>query len=202
LTIQQFDPDGMIDEPIDLIETDRFEHSIRPADFPPIEKNPPISPPTHPLDPAPILAEGSELKNNAPPEYLERTQYLDGRVALIGYDIETDYQTVLPITLHWYIEQTPNLRYKVFVHLLDKNGQVVTQADDFPICGTSHVNSWHGKTVTLDRHLLQLPLDLPAGMYDLRIGMYEPELNLRLNYLDIANNEQGNSLFVDDVFVK
>ncbi|MDM8521224.1 glycosyltransferase family 39 protein [Anaerolineales bacterium HSG6] len=200
LTVQQFDPDGLIDQPLDLHEPHQFEQSISPADFLPIKKDLPPVPPTQRLDPAPVLAEGSELINNAPSEYLERTQYLDGRVALIGYDMQSDYQTMLPITLHWYTEQTPNLRYKVFVHLLDENGQVVAQADDFPVCGTSHVNSWLGGSITLDRHLLHLPPDLSAGTYDLRIGMYEPELNLRLNYLDIANNEQGNSLFVDDVY--
>jgi hypothetical protein len=56
--------------------------------------------------------------------------------------------------------------------------------------------------MVLDRHLLKLPEDLLPGSYTLRVGMYEPDLNLRLNYFDMAGNEQGNSLMVRTLIVK
>jgi hypothetical protein len=145
------------------------------------------------------LGEGSEIKTNAPLEYLERAQQLDGRVTLIGYDLDDQYRNILPVTLHWYTEKTLSLRYKSFVHLVSSDGQRWTQADDFPACGTSHTNSWPPSTVTLDRHLLKLPPDMPCGEYKLQIGMYEPDVNLRLNYFDVAGNEQGNVITIDGV---
>jgi 4-amino-4-deoxy-L-arabinose transferase-like glycosyltransferase len=193
LTILEFDPDGLL-EATDLHEPARFEPAVTTADFtaPP----PPPSPQIR-LEPPLVLGEGSELKANAPPAYLERAQQLEGRVALVGYDLEAQYTrpgSILPVTLSWQTQSKLSLRYKVFIHLLAEDGQVVAQADDFPACGTSHTNTWPASQVTLDRHLLKLPPELPPGDYALRVGMYEPELNLRLNYFDVMGNEQGNSL--------
>ena len=50
--------------------------------------------------------------------------------------------------------------------------------------------------------MLKLPPDLSTGDYTLRVGMYEPDLNLRLNYFDLAGNEQGNSLMIGTLNVK
>lgn len=198
MTVLEFDPDGLNPAPLDLYEQPTFTESISPADFPRLRgPTPPPPPPAVRLEPAPILAEGSEIKNNLPPAYRERADYLDGRIALLGYDVETQYQTILPITLHWQTLTTVNLRYKIFVHLLSADGHRWAQADDVPVCGTTHANSWPAGSIILDRHLLKLPPDLPPGDYQLSIGMYEPQLNLRLNYLDIAGNEQGNSLLID-----
>jgi hypothetical protein len=157
------------------------------------------------LEPPLILGEGSELKNNAPPEYLERARQLAGRVALLGYDLAESYAQpggIVPITLHWQAQSLLSLRYKVFVHLISADGRVEAQADDFPVCGTSHANTWTPGVVVLDRHMLKLPPDLPPGDYTMLVGMYEPDLNLRLNYFDIAGNEQGNSLTIGTLNVK
>ena len=198
MTILAFDPMNRTAEPIDLYERDGFEPAVTATDFLKAgSSSASVSPPEILLTPPLILGEGSELKNNAPAEYLERAQQLEGRLALIGYDLELNYALpggVLPITLHWQAQNVLSLRYKVFVHLISAEGQLWAQADDFPVCGASHANSWSQGRVVRDRHLLMLPPDIPPGDYSLRVGMYEPDLNLRLNYIDIANNEQGNSL--------
>ncbi|MBI1879611.1 MAG: hypothetical protein HYR94_15560, partial [Chloroflexi bacterium] len=203
LTIWEFQP-LTPGEVVGLYETPYFEPPATAADFAAsmIDRTPS---PQAPLEPVLVLGEGSELKNNAPPEYLERAKQLDGRVALTGYDLVEAYAqpgSIVPITLYWQGQNPLSLRYKVFVHLLSSQGEVVAQADDFPVCGTSHTNTWLAGTVVLDRHLLKLPPDLPLGDYILSVGMYEPDLNLRLNYFDIAGNEQGNSLMVGTLSVK
>ncbi|MBN1995502.1 MAG: glycosyltransferase family 39 protein [Anaerolineae bacterium] len=197
LTILAFDPLAGEVEPFDLYETAHFPPPVTATDFAAGMK--PQEPPTPQirLEPAPVLGEGSELKDNAPPEYLERAKRLKGQVALIGYDLETQFAQpdgIVPVTLHWQAQNLLSLRYKVFVHLLSADGRVWSQADDFPVCGLSHANSWPPGAVVQDRHLLKLPPDLPPGAYTLLVGMYEPELGLRLNYFDVAGNEQGNSL--------
>ena len=108
----------------------------------------------------------------------------------------------MPINLYWQPQALLSLRYKVFVHLVSPGGEVWSQADDFPVCGTSHANTWPPGTTILDRHLLKLPPDIPPGAYTLRVGMYEPDLQLRLNYIDIAGNEQGNSLTIGALNVR
>jgi mannosyltransferase len=53
---------------------------------------------------------------------------LDARRARVG--------DVLTLTLHWRVEQMPNARYKIFVHLLDASGRVShsAMANRSPIC--------------------------------------------------------------------
>ncbi|MFN8459552.1 MAG: hypothetical protein U0401_33715 [Anaerolineae bacterium] len=211
LTILEFSPTGHL-EVVDLTEPPRFEPPVTAADFAAALSLPEgtTPPPQVRLEPALVLGEGSELKNNAPPAYVERAQQLSGRVALMGYDVAESHAhpgDILPITLHWQAQNLLSLRYKVFVHLLSPlqegaQGEVVAQADDFPACGTSHTNSWPPGATILDRHLLKLAPDLPPGDYTLLVGMYEPDLNLRLNYFDVAGNEQGNSLKVGTLKVK
>jgi hypothetical protein len=43
---------------------------------------------------------------------------------------------------------------------------------------------------------------MPPGEYTFIVGMYEPDLNLRLNYFDVAQNEQGNSVTVGRILVE
>lgn len=211
LTILEFNPTGH-PEVTDLTEPPRFEPPVTAADFAAAMSLPEdtTAPPQMRLEPALVLGEGSELKNNAPPAYVERAQQLTGRVALIGYDLAESHAQpgdILPITLHWQTQSLLSLRYKVFIHLLSppqegEQGGVVAQADDFPVCGTSHTNSWRPGAVILDRHLLKLPSNLPPGDYTFLVGMYEPDLNLRLNYFDMAGNEQGNSLNIGMLKIK
>ena len=206
MTVLEFQPINQI-EAVDLNETPRFDPPATAADFaasdvgagragytPDILLKPPL-----------VLGEGSELKNNAPPEYLERARQLAGRVALLGYDLDESYAQpggIVPITLHWQVQSLLSLRYKVFVHLISAEGAGRLKRMIFqcvvhltPILGTPGV-------VVLDRHMLKLPPDLPPGDYTLLVGMYEPDLNLRLNYFDIAGNEQGNSLTIGTLNVK
>jgi|GEM_PF-1650038 len=203
LTVLEFQPLHPV-KPVDLVEPASFVPPVTAADFAPAITAQP-APPQVALQPALVLGEGSELKNNAPPEYLERAGQLEGRVALVGYDVAEEYAqpgSIVPVTLHWQAQSLLSLRYKVFVHLIGPEGQNWAQADDFPVCGTSHANTWPPGEVILDRHLLKLPPDLPPGDYTLLVGMYEPDLNLRLNYFDVAGNEQGNSLNVGTLNVK
>ncbi len=61
----------------------------------------------------------------------------------------------------------------VFVHLLGPvraDGGIVWAGDDSPASG-----GWPERLEgTFDRHVLQLPPDLPAGEYSLEVGMYSP----------------------------
>jgi hypothetical protein len=210
MTILEFDPTDQV-KVVDLHETAHFDPPVTAANFADTMSSQATSP--HPemvLDPPLILGEGSELKNNAPSKYVERAKQLAGRVALVGYDVDERFAQpdgIVPITLYWQAQSLLSLRYKVFVHLLspplaEEQAGVVAQADDFPACGASPTNTWSPGALTRDRHLLKLPPDLPPGDYTLLVGMYEPDLNLRLNYFDVAGNEQGNSLTVGRLKVK
>jgi len=61
----------------------------------------------------------------------------------------------------------------VFVHLLDPQGQVVSQHDGDPVGGYSPTSRWRAGEIIADTHRVPLPPDLPPGAYGLKAGLYE-----------------------------
>lgn len=71
---------------------------------------------------------------------------------------------LLPVQLNW----TENDNYeKIFLHLLDANGLLVTQRDAQPMPSP-------------DRHAIPIPATLPPGTYTLIVGRYNPTTLERL----------------------
>jgi hypothetical protein len=101
------------------------------------------------------------------------------RMELIGYDWSSAEGT-LTVTLHWHCLHPPGGDYTVFAHLLDGNGNVVTQSDGQPQGGTYPTSVWNTGEVVADKRLLSLPSGLPAGDYRLRVGLYLLETGERL----------------------
>lgn len=80
------------------------------------------------------------------------------------------------IQLHWAAQSPRETNPKIFIHVLDENGQVVAQNDLSP--DPSMVDWAVGEEITT-RHGLLLPL-LPSGVYEIRAGLYDPVSGLRL----------------------
>ncbi len=86
----------------------------------------------------------------------------------------------LTITLYWQTEQTPTQNYNIFVHLVDSAGNLVAGSDGVPFGGRYPTRGWHPGTTIPHEHHLNIPADLPAGIYSLRTGVYLPESGERL----------------------
>ena len=79
---------------------------------------------------------------------------------------------IVPLTLFWETEATPEERLKVFVHLIDGAGALVAQADAEPVAGFAPTVAWQPGDTIVDRYGVQLPADLVPGRYALLAGMY------------------------------
>lgn len=98
------------------------------------------------------------------------------RVRLLGYDVGTiQAGHPLEVTLYWQSLTEVDEDYLVFVHVLDETGAIVTQVDEGPQQNGYPTSLWIAGEVVADRHTLNLPGDLPAGDYRLRIGFYRQE---------------------------
>jgi hypothetical protein len=64
-------------------------------------------------------------------------------------------------------------RYKVFLHLVDANGQLVAQRDSEPGGGLNLTSRWPPGETIIDNHGILIPSELPPGNYQLRIGLYD-----------------------------
>jgi 4-amino-4-deoxy-L-arabinose transferase-like glycosyltransferase len=106
-----------------------------------------------------------------------------GGIKLLGYRfVETSVPLgqIVRLDLSWQASEPLTQSYKVFIHLLDEGGQLVSQRDSEPLVGLRPTTSWPVGEPIADRYGLRLPADLPAGDYRLVLGFYRPETGERL----------------------
>ena len=77
------------------------------------------------------------------------------------------------MTLFWQTAVSLDQRYKVFIHLLDSSGQLVTQRDSEPGGGLNPTDGWPVGEPIRDNYGLLLPATLPPDGYQLVVGLYE-----------------------------
>jgi 4-amino-4-deoxy-L-arabinose transferase-like glycosyltransferase len=116
------------------------------------------------------------------PAHVQAVQF-GSAIELAGYDLaEAVYAPAssLRVTLYWHALQTPDKDYRVFVHLLDSQGQIVAQHDGAPDNGELPTLGWLPGEYLSDTHRLALPPTLRAGAYRLLVGLYDPTTRQRL----------------------
>lgn len=98
------------------------------------------------------------------------------RLELIGYDLR---RTVIPIgrnirlTTYWRAQQPLSTQpTSIFVHVLDKDGNIVAQLDSFTIA-PEYVQAGD---IIVQVHFIPIPPDFIAGEYQLALGRYAPKL--------------------------
>ena len=92
-------------------------------------------------------------------------------IRLRGSDWTAD-QSTAQLTLYWESVRPTPLSYKVFVHVLDETGAIVTQADSLPVNGLAPTTFWVPGDLLRDRYDLLLPPGAAAGRYQVRVGLY------------------------------
>ena len=106
---------------------------------------------------------------------------------LLSFDQTADSATpggTLGITLYWQVNIKTTTHYNVFLHVLNAKGDLVAQLDAPPVNSTPRTTSRQpGEAIEdryTDQYTLTLPNDLPAGQYQLGMGMYDTASGERL----------------------
>jgi hypothetical protein len=97
----------------------------------------------------------------------------------------------LHLILVWRPHQALAGDYKLFVHLADELGQPLAQWDGFPCFNTARTSRWAVGEATTDHVLMALPDDVPAGEYNLLVGLYDPATGGRLGDRAITIAKMG-----------
>jgi hypothetical protein len=86
----------------------------------------------------------------------------------------------LPLTLYWQALAPLDRSWKVFVHLVDSQGNIVSQQDQIPGAGQFPTTSWLPNEYLVDSYHLLIPADTPPGRqaYRLEIGLYDASSRL------------------------
>lgn len=92
-----------------------------------------------------------------------------------------DELTVVPI---WRSDGEVKRSYKVFCHILSRDGKLAAQRDGFPLNGVRQTPSWRLGELIEDSYQIRLEEDTPPGDYQLSLGMYDPETMDRLPAYD------------------
>jgi len=91
----------------------------------------------------------------------------------------------LHFDFYWQALSEMDQLYWVFLHLVDEQGQIITQHDRGPgIRAKQPTTAWLPGEVVVDPVDLALPEDIQPGHYILRLGMYLPPEGPRLLILD------------------
>ncbi|HUM70314.1 MAG TPA: hypothetical protein PLK31_15890, partial [Chloroflexota bacterium] len=83
---------------------------------------------------------------------------------------------------------------KIFIHVLNENGDIIAQWDGLNVAW----EGWQPGDALLHSHAIPLPADLPAGQYEVRIGLYHPQTGQRwqtetgLDHVVLGNVEIGD----------
>lgn len=104
-------------------------------------------------------------------------------IQLTGYTLGTQRVRpgdVVQLALFWQTNETISKRFKVFIHLVNEQGQIVAQRDAEPGGGAALTTTWIPGEVITDSYGVLLPIDTPAGFLAVRIGLYDLENGQRL----------------------
>jgi hypothetical protein len=119
---------------------------------------------------------------------------------LLGYRWRTTGSD-LRLMLWWKALQTPKADFKVFVHLLDANGEIVRQYDAVPCGWNCPTSQWQAGAIIPDQATLAL-WELPPGEYRFAIGLYSSETQKRLPARGPGGAPGADTYYIaPDVFV-
>jgi hypothetical protein len=94
----------------------------------------------------------------------------------------------------WWATRAAGSEASVLVQLFSESGERIVLADGPPAQGARPTSSWRDGELILDTRTLQLPPELDAGRYRLRIGLYRwPELT-PVALRDDAGNDLGETI--------
>ena len=96
-------------------------------------------------------------------------------VTLAGYDLILQSENRYEVVLYWHAHDYFDRNFQAFVHVVDDEGNLITQHDSAPECGINPTTRWEPDTIIRDPHQIEMPADwsadqpfyLMAGMYDL-----------------------------------
>lgn len=104
----------------------------------------------------------------------------------------------IPIELDWRpLKTPPEARYQVFAHLIDADGQIVSQRDTEPQDGFSPTNQWTRDEVIPDRLAIPIPPGLIRGDYRIVVGLYRGDTGARLKSDDGADTIELGTIHID-----
>ncbi|MCB0208801.1 MAG: DUF2723 domain-containing protein [Anaerolineae bacterium] len=108
----------------------------------------------------------------------------------------------LSFEFYWQALSEMARPYRVFVHLVNDDGDIIAQRDKVPGRGEKQpTTGWIPGEVVADPLELTLAPDVPPGHYTLRLGMYLPTDGPRLPIVDVDNQPVGDFVNIGTIIL-
>ncbi len=134
-----------------------------------------------------LTIDGMPRLFEAPPaEHVINVNFAN-QIRLYGYTIRRS-EGQMSLEIVWQSLDNIPIDYKVFVHLVSRDGTLLAQRDAMPQANTYPTSLWLPGEYVVDTY--ELPT-LNAG-YELQVGLYSPEDGTRLLVLDSQQNTAGD----------
>jgi hypothetical protein len=138
---------------------------------------------TEPLEIATLWVQAVEPSFDMPLDVDPRdTVKLEDKVTLLAHAVEPVVKPGddVEVTLYWQAQREMDTSYKVFVHMYDGEGEILTQRDRLPGLGARPTSAWKKGEIVADRYYVPTNSDVSAGTYQLAVGLYDPQTGERL----------------------
>jgi hypothetical protein len=121
---------------------------------------------------------------------------------LIGYKFVPEKTTAGPsshLELTWQILGTTGLQERIFLQVLDSQGNPISQQELKPI--SRKMYRWRDDGLIVEQHPLHLPQDLSGGLYFVRLGFFDPKTDTRLPAFNSNGQPLGDEFIAGPLFV-
>ncbi len=137
--------------------------------------NSPVGPYARALQVPPHQTARLELPQRARVEF-------DRKLQLIGFDRPVSLRAGESARVQLALKDVAPLDqlYTIFVHLRNADNTLVAQADHPPCAASLNETDWRPGNIVLDDFTLAIPASVPAGRYDLIVGVYQAASGVRL----------------------
>ena len=100
----------------------------------------------------------------------------DNGLSLVGYEVTNLAKVSKPsqgldVLTYWRVDGPITPPLKIFVHLLDPQGNIRGQDDNFGAA----VRMLESGDLVIQHHPIKIAADAPAGTYRLEVGLYNPD---------------------------
>jgi hypothetical protein len=114
----------------------------------------------------------------------------------------------LGLTLYWRSDAMLPADYTTFVHVRDSTGQatgqtgtIVAQMDRPPADGAYPTSLWDPGEVVRDSIQIPIPAQVPAGEYEIVVGLYDFVTGRRLAVFNDRGESAGDHIRLDEEII-
>jgi len=121
----------------------------------------------------------------------------EGIIELVGADMEQSNSTV-KVTYLWRCLAPMDKRYMFFIHF---DGPASFGGGRWPLLGYYHTDGWATGQLIRESYESPIPEDAPPGVYEVRVGVFDPEANVALDSVRATGQDDPKRVKIGELTI-